>query len=152
FGLDENDEVRLVVYEVRNTFGERKSYVLPAEPDPSGRIYQQCRKRFYVSPFNAVEGRYSFHVSPLDDDLTIGVALRTEAGPLLKAHFRGSRQALTDANLLRALARTGWMTVKVIAGIHYEAAKLWLKGVRLVPRPGKPASPVTYIGRPREGV
>jgi DUF1365 family protein len=151
FGLDGDDRVRIVIYEVNNTFGERKTYVLPAESDEYGMIAQSCRKRFYVSPFNAVDGTYHFRITPLDDDLTVGVALKDKAGPLLKAYFRGERSELTDANLLRALRRTGWMTVKVIAGIHYEAAKLWLKGMRLVRRPPAPDNPLTFIDAPDEG-
>ena len=151
FGLDRDDQVRLVVYEVRNTFGQRKTYVLPAKPDNSGLITQECGKRFYVSPFNAVEGRYSFHATPLDEELTLGVALRTEDGPLLKTYFRGKRSDLTDANLLKALSRNGWMTVKVIVGIHYEALRLWLKGLRPVPRPAPPDTPISYIKTPKEG-
>jgi uncharacterized protein len=37
------------------------------------------------------------------------------------------------------------MTVKVMAAIHFEALKLWLKGLRLVKRPPPPAAPVTYV-------
>ena len=151
FGLDDEDRVRVVIYEVNNTFGERKTYVLPAEADEYGLISQSCRKRFYVSPFNEVAGTYNFHITPLDDNLTVGIALKDDAGPLLKAFFRGERLELTDANLLRALRRNGWMTVKVIAGIHYEAAKLWLKGLRLVRRPPAPDNPVTFIEAPHEG-
>ena len=150
FGLDADDQVRLVIYEVTNTFGERKSYVLPAEPDAAGLVSQACRKRLYVSPFNAVEGRYSFHATPFGDDLTVGVALRTDRGPVLKAHFRGMRTDLTDASLLRALARTGWMTVKVMAAIHYEALKLWTKGLGPVRRPPAPSKAVTYVNAAKE--
>ncbi len=152
FGLDANGRVQVVIYEVNNTFGERKSYVLPAEPNAAGLIEQRCRKRLYVSPFNADEGTYSFHVTPLGDDFTLGVALRDESGPLLKAHFRGQRADLTDKGLLFALARTGWMTAKVTAGIHYEAAKLWLKGLQLVPRPAPPGSPVAFMEFPKEDI
>jgi DUF1365 family protein len=140
-----------VIYEVNNTFGQRKTYVLPAEADGNGMISQSCRKRLYVSPFNDVSGSYDFHITPLADDLTVGIALKDDAGPLLKAYFRGRRKQLTTANLLRALRRTGWMTVKVIAGIHYEAAKLWLKGMRPVRRPPGPNNPITFINVPREG-
>lgn len=153
YGLDKDDRVRLVIYEVRNTFGQKKTYVLPAEPGPSGLVSQECRKRLYVSPFNDVEGSYYFHATqPGGDDLTIGVALRTQAGPVMKAYFRGNRSALTDRTLLAALSRTGWMTVKVIAGIHYEALKLWLKGARIVPRPAAPDAPITYIETPKESL
>ncbi|MDA7947069.1 MAG: DUF1365 family protein [Hyphomicrobiaceae bacterium] len=151
FGLDAGGQVRLVIYEVNNTFGERKTYVLPAEPDADGLVNQECEKRFYVSPFNSVEGRYSFHATPPSGrELTVGVALKTDAGPLLKAHFRGERRPLSDGSLLRALSRTGLMTIKVIAGIHYEALRLWLKGLPLVRRPPPPATPVVYMRTPKE--
>lgn len=150
FGLDARDRVRLVVYEVNNTFGERKSYVLPVGEERDGVIAQGCRKRLYVSPFNTDRGTYSFRLTPPGDDLTVGVALRDGTGPVLKAHFHGRRQTLTTANLLAALARTGWMTVKVIGGIHYEALKLWLKGMRPVPRPAAPETSIAFIDAPRE--
>lgn len=150
FGLDANSRVRLVIYEVNNTFSERMSYVLPAEPDENGMIAQRCRKRLRVSPFNDDTGTYSFHVSSPDEGLVVGVALRDETGPLLNAYFRGRRTVLSDSTLLAALARTGWMTVKVIAGIHFEAARLWLKGLRLRPRPERPETDISYINAPNE--
>ncbi len=146
YGLDLEDRVRLVIYEVNNTFGERKSYVLPVgESSGDGVIAQNCAKELYVSPFNAVQGTYGFHLTPPGDTLTIGVTLKDDDGPLLKAHFSGGREDLSDTALLRAIARTGWMTVKVTVGIHYEAARLWLKGLRLKPRPPAPKSPVSFV-------
>ena len=150
FGLDADDEVRLIIYEVTNTFGERKSYVLPAKPNATGLVHQECRKRLYVSPFNAVEGSYNFHATPPGAELTVGVALKTDHGPVLKAHFRGTRSPFTDASLMRALARTGWMTVKVMAAIHYEALKLWIKGLRPVHRPPAPQTAITYVNAAKE--
>ncbi len=152
FGLDAQDRTRLLIYEVTNTFGERRSYVLPVGRQDDEVITQGCRKRLFVSPFNRVEGRYLFHVTPPGPDLTVGVALETDEGPLLKAHFRGQHRPLSDATLLRALARTGWLTVKVIAGIHYEAAKLWAKGMRPVKRPRHPRAQVSFIPAPKEGL
>lgn len=148
FGYDEDEQVKLIVYEVNNTFGERKTYVIRTDGDSAGIIAQECEKEFYVSPFNSAEGTYIFRVTPPGDELTVGVALRNTEGPLLKAHFRGARQELSDVGLLKALFRTGWMTVKVTAGIHIEAARLWLKGIRLVPRPPAPKSPVTFVNSP----
>jgi len=148
FGRDETNTIRLMIYEVHNTFGEHKTYVLPAEPDADGLIWQTCPKELYVSPFNPVSGTYSFHVTPIAETLTVGVALKDAEGPVLKAHFHGEREDLTDMSLIRAVARTGWMTLKVYAGIHIEAGKLWLKGMRMVTRPKPPAKPVTYVSGP----
>lgn len=147
FGFDANDQVCLTIYEVNNTFGERKTYVLPATPDAEGLIWQQCPKQLYVSPFNAVDGTYSFHITPLKSQLTIGVALKDSEGAKLRAHFHGKRETLSDGNLLWALARTGWMTINIVVGIHWEALKLWLKGMKLVPQPPAPKKPVSIFKR-----
>jgi DUF1365 family protein len=152
FGFDRDHQVRLVIYEVNNTFGERMTYALPAEADMSGVVTQSCRKQLYVSPFNSDKGTYSFHVTSPANDLTVGVALRDETGPLLKAYFHARREPLSDKVLLKALARTGWMTVKVVAGIHLEAAKLWLKGMKLVRRPAPPGNPISYGSTKQESV
>ena len=150
YGLDREDRVRLMVYEVSNTFGERMTYVLPTGPDADGVIFQECAKRFFVSPFNDVEGRYQFHVTPPAEKLTVGVALRTGEGPLMTAHFAGNHAPFTDGGLMKAIARTGWLTGKVIAGIHYEALRLWLKGLRLKKRPPAPNPSITFVRHPRE--
>lgn len=151
FGLNASGTPALIVYEVNNTFGERQTYVVPVRPGGGAEtLHQSCGKTFYVSPFNSVDGRYSFHVTPLEDEITIGIALHTEEGPLLKAFFRGERTALTDATLAAALARTGWLSVKVMAAIHYEALKLWFKGLRLVERPRRPRSAIAYSPVPGE--
>lgn len=144
FGLDKTGEVALMIYEVNNPFGHRKSYVLPVSGGGDDLIAQSCRKRLYVSPFNTDTGSYRFAVKPPRESVTIGVALTTDLGPTMKAHFHGKRHELTDSNLLKALMKTGWMTLKVTAAIHYEALKLWLKGLRIVARPGPPQDPISY--------
>jgi len=150
YGLDADDRVCLTVYEVNNTFGERQTYVLPATQQDDAAISQSCAKRLYVSPFNGPKGTYSFHLTPPLEELTVGVALRDAEGPVLRAHFHGKRAPFTDATLLRALAKTGWLTAKVITAIHYEALKLWLKGLRLQPRPKAPARAIDYPERGRQ--
>ncbi len=151
FGLGYDGSLQLVVYEVNNTFGQRKTYVLPADTEAGGPTAQGCRKRLYVSPFNSVSGRYSFRVTPLNEhNLTVGVALKDDDGAILKAYFRGERSEFNDKELLRALVATGWLSIKVIAAIHIEAAKLWLKGLRLVARPRGPKTPVSFISASKE--
>lgn len=151
FGIDAEERVRLIVYEVNNTFGERKTYVLPVVHGAGEVIAQSCNKELYVSPFNTTSGTYSFRVTPPGDDLTIGVALKDGAQAVLKAHFRARRRELTDGTLLKALGRTGWLTVKVTAAIHFEAARLWLKGLRIKPRPPAPRAPVTIVDISSQG-
>jgi DUF1365 family protein len=126
----------LLIYEVRNTFGDIHSYVLPiadGEHTDAG-IRQMQDKMFYVSPFIETCMRYHFRVSPPGDDVRLRI-LETDAdGPLLAATFHGRYKALTSRALLRSFFGLPLVTFKIMAAIHWEALRLWLKGARLVPR------------------
>lgn len=133
----------LLVYEVRNTFGEQHSYVCPVADGEisAGGIRQARDKRFYVSPFIGMDMRYHFRLTLPGEDLKIRI-LETDAhGPLLAATFHGSRRPLTSPQLVAAFLSLPFVTLKVVAGIHYEAARLWLKGARLFPRPQRGVDP-----------
>lgn len=142
----------LLIYEVRNTFGEHHSYVCPVAPGqlgPAG-LRQSCDKRFYVSPFIGMEMRYHFRLSLPGDEVKLRILETDRDGPLLAAAFQGRRQALTTPHLLVAFLALPFVTLKVMGAIHYEAVRLWLKGLRLQPRPtrgipesGGKASPAT---------
>lgn len=137
YGFDAQGRLVIMVYEVTNTFGDRTSYVIPVD---SGRIDQSCQKRMWVSPFNTAQGHYGFHGSLPGESLSLGVSLKDKDGPKLKAWFRARRLALSDATLARLALRFPFMTFKVIAAIHWQALKLWLKGLSYVRRPAPPQS------------
>ncbi|WEK06411.1 MAG: DUF1365 domain-containing protein [Candidatus Devosia phytovorans] len=120
--------VRFMAYEVSNTFGEHHFYQAGVTP-VDGEIRHEADKALYVSPFNTMEGRYRFSVRPPAENVFLGVTLSDEEGGLLTAYFEGEERALTDATLLKLLLAYPFMTAKVVAGIHWEALLLWLKGV-----------------------
>ena len=131
----------LLIYEVRNTFGYIHAYVLPVtygDISPAG-IRQTQDKRFYVSPFVEMAMRYHFRVMLPQDRVKLRILETNSEGPLLSATFNGQRRILTTRELLRSFFSLPLVTLKIIAAIHWEALRLWLKGVRLVPRPGKTA-------------
>jgi hypothetical protein len=145
FCHDSSGRIGVLAYEVSNTFGERKSYVIPVDGMEGCTVAQDCAKEMYVSPFTAAEGRYSFHVALPCDRVVVGVAFREGDRPTLKTHFRGERVPLSDGHLARLVARHPLMTLKVISAIHIEAARLWGKGVPLVARHASPAYSFTIV-------
>jgi DUF1365 family protein len=140
-----DNSLTALIYEVRNTFGERHTYVCPVmdgEMSSSG-IRQERTKIFYVSPFIDMGARYRFRMQPPGETVRMRI-LETENGePLLSAAFSGSALTLTTPHLVGQLFRLPFMTLKVMAGIHWEALKLWIKGAKFHSR-GKPPAPVSY--------
>jgi uncharacterized protein len=130
-------ELALMIYEVRNTFGDIHAYVLPVKPGESSDagIRQSQEKLFYVSPFVEMAMRYRFRISPPGADVKLRILETDGEAPLLVATFHGRRRALTTPALLRSFFGLPLVTLKIVAAIHWQALRLWLKGVRLVPRP-----------------
>jgi DUF1365 family protein len=139
-----------ILYEVRNTFGERHSY-LAAVPVQGGalgaRVRQTAPKRFYVSPFMDMDLAYDFEISPPGEVVAVTVGVRRGDETVLTASFWGQRSALTDANLLKAWLCHPLLSFKVIAGIHWEAIRILARGIGLRRRPPPPSQPVT-LGKP----
>ena len=141
-------DLRAIVYEVNNTFGQRHSYLLPATVDGGGIVRHSTPKAFHVSPFMALEMTYDFRVLPPADRLVVAITGRDDAGVLITAALTAERRPLTDASLLAAALAQPLMTLKVVAGIGWEALLLWLKGVPVHPLPPAPTHPVTAPARP----
>ena len=137
--------LRAVIYEVSNTFGERHNYVMAAEPG-AGTLHHSAPKRFHVSPFLPMDLEYAFRIQPPGERLGIGITVSDAQGPILAAVHTARRKALSDAALLRAAITYPLATLKVTAGIHWEALKLWIKRVPLFRKPPPPAQSVT-VGR-----
>lgn len=135
-------ELAAMIYEVRNTFGEKHCYLLPVEGD-AATIRQQCRKQFFVSPFMAMDMLYRFRVTRPGETISLSVTVADEGGPMLATAFGGRRSPLTDRALLGRFVRMPLLGAKVLFAIHWEAAQLWVKGLPLLRRPPPPAHPVS---------
>ena len=138
-------ELALLIYEVRNTFGDIHPYVLPVlsgEISDAG-VRQQHDKMFYVSPFIEMAMRYQFRVLPPGERVQLRILETDREGPVLAATFDGRYRMLNTKALLRAFFALPLVTMKIMAAIHWEALRLWLKGARLVPR--KDESPNTGL-------
>lgn len=119
-----------LIHQVHNTFGKRHSYVIPVTGGHEASR-QHCWKRFYVSPFLDMDMRYDFRIAGPDERIGVGISASDLSGAtVLGAVLIGVRRQLTDRNLLVLAAAIPAVTLKVIVAIHWEALRLWLKGLR----------------------
>ena len=130
-------EIVAMVYEVRNTFGNKHIYVAPVEEhqkNPAG-IRQECGKELHVSPFFDMGMTYFFRVSTLGDALHFRILERDDTGPLLSATLKAEHKDLSNRNLAIQLIKVPFLTMKVVFGIHFEALRLWVKGAKFIKNP-----------------
>lgn len=150
FCYDAEERLRAVLYEVKNTFGDQHCYLIevPLQNSAEPVIEQNVEKQFHVSPFLPLDGQYRFRLLPPGEKIGIHITQLSPAGAVqLVATQTGRHEALTDHALLKALIRHPLMTVKVIAGIHWEALQLWRKGAAFF-RWTEPPREAVSTGRP----
>ena len=134
-----------MVYEVTSTFGLRHTYVVPVRPEDqaAGLIRQEAAKDLYVSPFMGMDMNYEFRGRAPQERLDLTVRGLDADGLLISAAMSARRRPLQDLELLSAAFCLPFMTLKVIAAIHWEALKLWLRGVPLTRQPAPARESVT---------
>jgi len=142
FCADDAGALQSVIYEVHNTFGQRHSYVVPAAGE-EGRNVQQCQKTFYVSPFMDIDLSYTFTLDTSREKLLLAIQASDKDGPIIFTSVNAARKEMSNRNLLLTWLSHPLQTVKVIAAIHFHAARLWLKGIKLRTRPSPPENPST---------
>lgn len=136
-----------ILYEVCNTFRERHTYVIPVGDADRTVIRQTCAKALYVSPFIGMEAEYRFRIVLPAESVNVVIRQEDADGLLLAASFNGRRSGLTARELARCLAGFPFLTVKIIAAIHWEALRLWLKGFRVFRHNPAPAPVQSSVGR-----
>ena len=130
--FDRGDRLQLVLAEVHNTFGGAHNYWL--RPDSTSRTFRAAAaKALYVSPFMPADLEYTFAFTPPADRLVAHMETSQAGSVGFDATLSLERRPWTAAEIRRVLVRYPAMTIKVMAGIHWEALRLWWKGVPVVP-------------------
>ncbi|MGE6784519.1 DUF1365 domain-containing protein [Ensifer adhaerens] len=142
FAYDASGSLIAIIYAVRNTFGERHNYVAPVLPEETSAagIRQSRAKMLHVSPFMEMDLRYLFRILPPGKTVRLRIHETSGNTALLAATFQGDATTVNTAALAKILLRFPLMTMKVIAGIHWQAVKLWCKGARFHRSPPPPAT------------
>lgn len=120
--------IRVLIAEVRNTFGEMHHYVSRLEPeDQSDPLTLHCRipKQFYVSPFFRVDGEYCICIKKSGKDFSIDISLHDQTGLVFSASMMGEGQELNSRNLRRTLVRAPFFALTIMTKIHWQALKLY---------------------------
>ena len=146
YAVDAADRLRLMIYEVNNTFGERHCYLLDGAEVAYGATLQ-ADKVFHVSPFCDVQGEYRFRFMRTQhkgqDRIVARVDHGDADGPLIDTSWSGVLEPATAAALRRVVWRFPLLTLAVVARIHWHALLLWLKKVPFWRKPEPPRDFVT---------
>ena len=130
---DDSSQLKAVLYEVKNTFNEQHTYVFGASTS-SKLILHKCHKKFYVSPFMEMKTFYNFRLLRPGKVLNVFIKQSDNEGTLLTACQIGKRIEMNSKNLFIQFFTHPLMSFKIIMAIHFEAFRLWLKGVKYVKR------------------
>ena len=127
-----NDHNKLIsiLYEVKNTFGEQHTYVFKVSNN--NMIQHNCQKKFHVSPFIEMNCNYFFRTLKPADKISIIIDQYQLDEKILYASQDGKRTDFTTLELIKSYLKHPLMTFKIITAIHFEAFKLWTKGIKFV--------------------
>ncbi len=135
----EGEGLEAVVAEVNNTpWGERHCYVFPTGPSVhrGGSIRARASKEFHVSPFMSMEQSYRWQFCQPGDRLEVSVAnFERNDESIFDAALALERREISGRSLARAIWRFPFMTAQVIAGIYWQALRLYLKGAPFFDHP-----------------
>ena len=131
FIYDKNSNLISILYEVKNTFDEQHTYIFKLEKSDQ-LIEHNCKKKFYVSPFIEMDCRYFFKITKPSEKILIYIDQYDNEDKLLVALQEGKRISLNNKNLTKNYFFHPLMTFKIILAIHFEAFRLWIKGVKFV--------------------
>jgi DUF1365 family protein len=132
YAFDRGGALRQVMAEVHNTFGGAHTYWLTADEDGGG-AHTSAAKALRVSPFLPMDMDYRFAITPPVDRPVVHIEAGRGGATVLDATLTLERRPWTAAEIRRCLLRQPAMTARVTAAIHWQALRLWWKGVPVIP-------------------
>ena len=143
FIYDKNSNLISILYEVKNTFGEQHTYVFKIDKE-NQLLEHSCKKKFHVSPFIEMNCLYYFKILKPTDKLSVVINQNDDSGKLLFASQDGLKNELNNKNLMISYISIPLMSFKIIGAIHFEAFKLWIKGIKYVKKKFKIKNNITF--------
>ena len=132
-----------IFYEVKNTTNEQHTYIFKIDKETQF-FEHSCKKKFHVSPFIEMDCFYFFKVLKPENKLSVVINQNDEKGKILFASQDGLKSDLNNRNLIHSFMSHPLMSFKVIGAIHFEALKLWFKGLKFVNKKLKIKNNITF--------
>ena len=142
FVYDQNENLISILYEVKNTFGEQHTYIFKAENN--NLIQHNCSKKFHVSPFIEMNCNYFFRILRPSEKISVVIDQYQLNEKILFASQDGKRVDFNSKELLKSYLNHPLMTFKIISAIHFEAFKLWIKGIKFIKKKFKIKNNITF--------
>ena len=143
FIYNSNEKLISILYEVKNTFGEQHTYIFKVEDDV--KLFQHnCSKKFHVSPFIEMDCNYFFRILKPEDKMSVIIDQYQANEKILYASQDGKRVDFNSKELLKSYLKHPLMTFKIISAIHFEAFKLWTKGIKFIKKKLKIKNNITF--------
>jgi len=141
YNIDE--KLICILYEVKNTFGEQHTYIFKV--DNNQNLYQHsCLKKFHVSPFIEMNCKYFFRLLKPREKISVIIDQYQTDEKILYASQDGQRVDFNTKELIKSYLKHPLMTFKIISAIHFEAFKLWLKGIKFIRKKIKIKNNITF--------
>jgi uncharacterized protein len=131
-----------ILYEVKNTFGEQHTYIFRVEKN-TNLIQNNCSKKFHVSPFIGMNCHYFFRLLKPGNKISVIIDQYDNTDKILYASQDGIRTDFNTKYLVKSYLKHPIMTFKIITAIHYEAFKLWIKGIKFIKKKIKIKNDIT---------
>tara|TARA_Y100000766_G_scaffold268848_1_gene265327 strand:- start:166 stop:924 length:759 start_codon:yes stop_codon:yes gene_type:complete len=142
FVYDQNENLISILYEVKNTFGEQHTYIFKAENN--NLLQHNCSKKFHVSPFIEMNCNYFFRILRPSEKISVVIDQYQLNEKILFASQDGKRVDFNSKELLKSYLKHPLMTFKIISAIHFEAFKLWIKGIKFIKKKFKIKNNITF--------
>ena len=139
---DKNEDLISILYEVKNTFGEQHTYIFKVENN--NLLQHNCEKKFHVSPFIEMDCNYFFRILKPTEKISVIIDQYQSNEKILYASQDGIRRDFTSSELIRSYLKHPLMTFKIIIAIHFEAFKLWTKGIKYIKKKLKIKNNITF--------
>ena len=142
FVYDNQENLISILYEVKNTFGEQHTYIFKVENN--NLLQHNCSKKFHVSPFIEMNCNYFFKILKPAEKISVIIDQYQLDDKILFASQDGRRVDFNSKELLKSYIKHPLMTFKIISAIHFEAFKLWAKGIRFVKKKFEIKNNITF--------